>query len=141
MEEPTPDHLLKDWALMTSQLKNIGETSVPRNSFGTTEDKPERIQLIGFCDNSEKAYAAVVYAMLTDLGLSGISVNLVMAKSRVAPLSRLSFPRLELLSCLILARLITAVKDMLDPLIEVEISQCFTDSRSALCWIQGTSKE
>lgn len=65
------------------------------------------------------------------------SPTLVMSQSRVAPLSRLTIPRLEVLSCLILARLVTALKDMLSSLTEVEVACCFTDSISALYWIKG----
>ncbi|XP_065062391.1 uncharacterized protein LOC135689168 [Rhopilema esculentum] len=140
-DEQVPEHFQKDWIVMMSQLKRIGKVSVPRYYFSDIPSikKPERIQLIGFCDASEKAYAAVVYARVTTDDKA--SVTLVMSKSRIAPLSRMTIPRLELLSCLILARLITALKEMLSPLIEIDISHCFTDSISALYWIKGASKE
>ena len=64
-----------------SQLKRIGKVSVPRYYFSDIPSikKHERIQLIGFCDASGKAYAAVVYARVkTD---DKASVTLVMSKS------------------------------------------------------------
>ena len=87
----------------------MGEICLPRCYFGEIKEKAAKIQLIGFCDSSEKAYAASVYARVTVNDET--AVKLVMSKSRVAPLSKLSIPRLELLSCLILARLIIAVKE------------------------------
>lgn len=120
-------------------MKRIQEMSMPRSYFNQLTEKPEQIELIGFCDSSERAYAAVVYARIKVN--DKVSCNLAMSKSRVAPLSRLTIPRLELLSCLILARLIITVRGMLHTLISVEILQSFTDSISALYWIKGSSKE
>ena len=54
-------------------------------------------------------------------------MKLVMSKTHVTHLSRPASPRLELVSCLILARLINSVKDALSPICEVEVSQCWTD--------------
>ena len=133
------DQLQRDWKLMMSALKDVGEISLPRYYFGTLICQPKKIQLIGFCDSSEKAYAAVVYARVAIEDKA--SVALVMSKSRVAPLSRLTIPRLELLSCLILARLIVSVKEMLSPMIAVEAIRCYTDSITSLYWIKGTSRE
>ena len=50
-------------------------------------------------------------------------------------------PRLELLSCLILSRLINNVKDSLNEIIPVDIKMCWTDSIMALYWIKGTNNE
>ena len=116
------DQLQRDWKLMMSALKDVGEISLPRYYFGTLICQPKKIQLIGSCDSSEKAYAAVVYARVAIEDKA--SVALVMSKSRVALLSRLTIPRLELLSCLILARLIVSVKEMLSLMIAVEAIRC-----------------
>ena len=53
-----------------------------------------RLELHAFSDASELAYSAVVYAR--SIGPSGITVNLLSAKTRVAPLRQKSLPRLEL---------------------------------------------
>ena len=64
---------------------------------------PVSYQLHGFCDSSLSGYAAVVYLRAT----SGASIQtaFVASKTRVAPLSQLTIPCLELLPALILARL------------------------------------
>ena len=59
----------------------------------------------------------------------------------MAPLSQLTIPRLELLSGLILSRLITTVEEALKPLVAIEKIYCWTDSTTALHWIIGTNKE
>ena len=60
------------------------------------------IQLHGFSDASERAYAAVVYIRST-YSDGQVEVRLVASKSRVAPIKRQTIPRLELLGALILA--------------------------------------
>ncbi|KRY73894.1 hypothetical protein T4A_9581 [Trichinella pseudospiralis] len=63
--------------------------------------------------------------------------ELVMSKTRIAPVKRVTLPRLELMAALITARLISFVKTSL----EMEFSKvvCWTDSQIALRWIQGDS--
>ena len=59
------------------------------------EVKIVSIQLHGFRDASEAAYAGVVYLKAVDDN-GHIHVSLVMAKTKVAPIKRLTIPRLEL---------------------------------------------
>ena len=67
--------------------------------------------LCGFCDALTHAYAAVVYlVIITDLGTS---VRFVVSKTRVAPLQTQTIPRLELLSALLLSKLIVSVAESL----------------------------
>ena len=96
-------------------------------------------QLHGFCDSSLSGYAAVVY--LRAMSGASIQTAFVASKTRVAPLSQLTIPRLELLSALILSRLITTVEEALKPLVAIEKIYCWTDSTTALHWIIGTNKE
>ena len=63
------------------------------------------------------------------------------SKTRVAPLTQQTIPRLELLSSLLLARLMTHVIAALQTVVKVKLGLCFTDSKVALYWIQGESKE
>ena len=90
-----------------------------RYYFQDIQKKRKTLELSGFCDSIEKAYAAVVYATVTFNGNSAITM--VTSKSQLATLSRETIPRLEMLSCLILARLITSVKGALPAVCNVEI--------------------
>ena len=70
--------------------------------------------LYGFSDSSKKAYCAVVY--LVSERYDCFVPTLLTSKTKVAPLKPLSIPRLELQAAVILARLMTSVKEALNPL-------------------------
>ena len=112
---------------------------IPRCYTQEDQQDPVGYQLHGFCDSSLSRYATVVYLRAT----SGASIQtaFVASKTRVAPLSQLTILRLELLSALILSRLITTVEEALKPLVAIERIYCWTDSTTALHWIIGTNKE
>ncbi len=138
-DEILPEDLHTEWIKLTSELENTPNISVPRYYFEDLRTKPTKIELFGFCDSSDSAYAAVVYAKVVSKEHS--FVKLVSSKTRVCPLTKMSIPRLELLACLILARLINSVYEAFSPLYEVEIMQCWTDSITAKYWIQGVNKD
>ena len=96
-------------------------------------------ELCGFCDASTRAYAAVVYLVMhTD---TGRFVRFVVSKTRVAPVQRQTVPRVELLSALLLARLVASVTEALMLQLTLNPLKCFTDSKVALFWIRGLEKE
>ena len=70
---------------------------------------PERVELHGFSDVLEDAYAVAlcIRAIYSD---GSVSVRLMAAKTKVAPLKKQSIPRFELLGALMLARVTSVVK-------------------------------
>jgi hypothetical protein len=60
---------------------------------------------------------------------------------RVEPLKKVTIPRLELLSALLLARLISTVHHAFEPDIRLDGITCHTVSQVALFWITGRDKE
>ncbi|KRY84331.1 hypothetical protein T4D_7354 [Trichinella pseudospiralis] len=82
------------------------------------------------------AYRSAVYLRATTVSGETV-VKLVMSKTRIAPVRRVTVPRLKLMAALITARLISFMKTSL----EMKFSKvvCWTDSQIALRWIQGDS--
>ena len=71
----------------------------------------------------------------------GIGVELLIAKTKVAPLEQQTIPRLELLSCFLLAKLMSTVLNALTRKYKEAAVYCWTDSEIALHWITGIHKQ
>lgn len=97
-------------------------------------NQPKDVQLHGFCDSSQLAYGAAIYIRSTDRE-GNHYINLLCAKSRVAPLKVVSLPRLELCGALLLARLTKAVIEAVD--MNFSRLQYWCDSSIVLAWIAG----
>lgn len=89
----------------------------------------------GVCDTSVRGYAAVVYLRIEIP--EGTYLRFVTSKTRVAPLVEQTIPRLELLSALILARLVSHVRSALESFIPISHVRCRSDSEVTLHWIRG----
>ena len=89
-------------------------------------------ELLGFCNASEKAYTGVIYLRSTDTE-GHHHVTLVVAKTKVAPIRRISLPRLELCGAVILARLVEQSREVLG--IPLEDVHLWTDSTIVLAWL------
>jgi len=133
-DDQLPSALLDKWKELLSRFKGTVIT-LPRFYFDS-EDKQDSYVLYEFCDASTDVYAAVVYLR------TGVeSTCFIASKTRVSPLNQQTTPRLELLSCLLLAKLISHVLEALTTVIDVQIGSWFTDSKVALYWIKGEGKQ
>ena len=137
-DQPLTGKLLERWQLLKSGLGEGQTILIPRCYFSDVLEQLISCTLCGFCDASLKAYAGVVYLLLETT--TSLSVKFIAAKTRVAPLQKQTIPRLELLSALLLARLLTSVTQSLEQELQLSPSRCFTDSTVALCWIKGAER-
>ena len=100
-------------------------------------DKKSRItsmHLHGFSDASERAYGAVIYLRMTDSS-NDVQTSLVTSKTKVAPIKRLTIPRLELCGAYLLAQLLHHVRQVFQlPLSSI---YAWTDSTIVLNWLIG----
>ena len=136
---PLEGELLRSWHSLIADLLHGQPVSIPRCYFDGVSSEVKTYELCGFCDASTRAYAAVVYLVMhTD---TGRFVQFVVSKTRVAPVQRQTVPRLELLSALLLARLVASVTEALTLQLTLNPPKCFTDSKVALFWIRGLEKE
>ena len=73
-------------------------------------------------------------------GSKFVKVVLVTSKSRITPLRKQIIPKLELLSCLLLVRLINTLKKEFKNFYDILNFYLWTDSSVAYFWIVNTSK-
>lgn len=134
-DESLPQDMYTEWTQIYQEIKNINEIVIPRYTLSSTY---KRLEFHGFCDASEIAYGACIY--ICSVNKDGTrKVQLLCAKSRVAPLKATSIPRLELLGALLLAQLSHKVSTAC----RIEKNQWYfwTDSMVALAWIKSASKK
>ncbi|XP_055905233.1 uncharacterized protein LOC129940780 [Eupeodes corollae] len=129
-DAPVPPELQREWLSLQTQLPVLQDIKIQR--WIQTEKNNLKVELHGFSDASMKAYGAVVYLRTLDKN-NKIHTNLVMSKTRVAPLNTISLPRLELCGAVMLARLLNYVQKVLK-LNDVK-TFAWTDSMITLCWI------
>ena len=135
-DKDVPDVIYREWSLWQSQLKHLACVHIPRYYF-PKDVTVSHIQLHGFSDASENAYAAVVYIRATD-GNGRNHVSLVSAKTKVSPIKRLTIPRLELCGAHLLAKLLELVRLTLG--LPIESIYAWTDSTIVINWLDGTPR-
>ncbi|XP_063972042.1 uncharacterized protein LOC135159909 [Diachasmimorpha longicaudata] len=133
-DSPLPADVQKEWQEFYQQLPVLQEFQHPRKAL---TQLVQRIELHGFCDASNLAYGACIY--VKSISTTGTTqVSLLCAKSRVAPLTNKPFsPRLELCGALLLARLMTNVRNIIH--IQIQRVNYWTDSTVVLHWLHTPS--
>ncbi|XP_054745714.1 uncharacterized protein LOC129250098 [Anastrepha obliqua] len=127
-DDEVPPTIKVHWELFNKQLPLLQTFKIPRYANIDINTK-----LHAFADASTKAYGACVYAAWSDA--YGVHSSLLCAKSRVAPTTEITLPRLELCAALMAAELMSAVNNILNlPSANV---YCWSDSTIALAWIAG----
>ena len=122
--------VLRKWQSLVAELQDGQAITIPRCYCHGITTEVNSYELCGFCDASTSAYAAVIYlVMRTTMG--GFR-RIIASKTRVAPMQTQSISRLELLSALLLARLVTSVSNSLKSQLTLNPPRCFTDSKVAL---------
>jgi len=131
-DEHLPDTIVHQWEEFRKSLPLLSSLSIPRFIPHSIN-----VELHGFSDSSEKGYAAVVYLRTLNPDQSW-SVYILMGKSKVAPLKRLSLPRLELAAALLLAKLMRSIADRISEAVPIQQLHAWTDSSVTLHWIKGS---
>ncbi|ROT77729.1 hypothetical protein C7M84_003591 [Penaeus vannamei] len=120
------------WKAWLNQLPKLINFKVPRSfipmSFGTVRS----CQLHHFADASQVGYGIASYLRL-ESATGEVYCTLVMGRSRVAPLKRMTIPRLELTAATVAARMDQKLRSELD--LRLEKSVFWTDSTSVLKYL------
>ena len=122
-DETVPQALMAQWHKLVLDLCEYQPMVIPRCYLAGVNGEIISYRLCGY---SLSAYAAVVYLLIECEG--GCHMRFVVAKTRVAPLKMQSIPRLELLSAVLLVRLMDMMKSSLTLELEISSYLCFTDS-------------
>ncbi|XP_053388226.1 uncharacterized protein LOC128551404 [Mercenaria mercenaria] len=117
---PLPHDIQEKWRSLITDLNSVTTTTFPRYYYTCIHI---------FCDASLLSYGATAYVCRDNQS------TLMMAKTRVAPLKKLTLPRLELMAAVISSRLCKHLKQ------NTSIPQIhlWSDSQIVLYWLQ-TSK-
>ncbi|GIY37243.1 DUF1758 domain-containing protein [Caerostris darwini] len=128
-DEIVPPDIANEWKALLKDILFVKDFKISRYLF---HDPDKEISPDGFSDASEKAYAAVIYCHSVS-NTGQIKVQLVIAKTKVAPLKTISLPRLELCGALLLSKLMDFASKAFD--IPISPSNFHTDSTIVLAWI------
>ena len=109
--------------------------AIPRRYSKDLSLPAARCWLVGFCDASKSAHAAVMYLFIgSDLGCS---TQFVACKTCVSLIKEQTIPHLELLSALLLSKLVYCIC----PKLSLGEPSYYTDSNVSLYWIKGQERE
>ncbi|XP_011172230.1 uncharacterized protein LOC105204736 [Solenopsis invicta] len=131
-DDPLPTELTQSWHTFRASLQQLEDVRLPcwvkRGSDTVT------LELHGFSDASERAYAAAVY--LRAVQKSGkVATHLLVARTKVAPIKTQSIPRLELCGAFLLARLLARTAGDLS--LPVTVIYAWTDAQVVLSWLKS----
>lgn len=134
-DENIPNTILYQWTTFLENLPAVNKIFIPRwlgmNKIWITD-------LHCYSDASESAYSAVVYARSIDTD-GKVTIRLIQSKTKVAPLKKLTIPRLELSGAHLLAKLSEVILSQFDK----RITNChfWTDSEVILAWIKKSPNQ
>ena len=125
------------WERNLREIYELVNVNVNRRFESSSDEDPIVCrELHGFSDASKSGFGACVY--VRSFCRSGkVTVRLLTAKCRVAPLKTETIPRLELLGTLLLSNLITSVKSALKNCVNFDKMFLWTDSKVTLNWIKA----
>ena len=137
-DQPVSEEFIKLWDQWKAELKKLGGLKMNRcfkpQEFGKVKD----CSLHHFSDASQDGYGQVSYIRLVDES-GNIHCNLVMAKSRVAPLKYISIPRMELTAAALSVKVSSFLKKELTIHSPIE-EYYWTDSQVVLAYINNDIK-
>ncbi|XP_064488324.1 uncharacterized protein LOC135400416 [Ornithodoros turicata] len=133
-EGALPEGVHEHWKTWTSELSELSSFQVPGCVISPATQGAKGQELHVLCDESPMAYGVAVYVRCV-MSENSFASQLLMSKGRIAPLRPVSIPRLELLACLLAARLCHYVRQL--PELSQAVVHLWTDSAVALHWICG----
>lgn len=133
-DDKLPEDIAAEWNRYITLIKSISSVNIPRWT-GFMPTSSQSIQLHGFSDASKAAYAAVVYLRI-ERGDGDAQVTLLAARTKVAPLTPITLPRLELCGAALVTGLMKSISQKL--FANCQLSPVvWCDSAITLAWLQA----
>ena len=96
--------LNKSFRNFLNDLQNITQISMSRFIYGAFKEQICNIELHCFCDSLLQSYSKFIYIrVVTNLD---VKVNLICIKTKVSPMKEVTIPQLELMSFVLLTKLL-----------------------------------
>ncbi|XP_055948251.1 uncharacterized protein LOC129981438 [Argiope bruennichi] len=133
-----PEDLRNKWERWCCEVGCLSDVRIDRCCFSNWDRDAGGMEMHIFCDASQIAYGAVAY-FWWETSSGEVGAYFVMAKSRLAPLKKLSLPRLELMEALVGARLCKHLSVVFKNWVKRVVM--WTDSEIGLHWIKSSASE
>ncbi|XP_018315311.1 uncharacterized protein, partial [Mycetomoellerius zeteki] len=130
-DDPLPLPISNKWAEFLELLQHIPQLNFPR---WINFESGRRLEIHGFCDASQKAICATIYIRSSNQK-GEITTSLICSKTKVAPLKKITIPRLELSGAVMLNNLVSRVLQILQ-FDDLPI-YLWTDSAVVYTWINS----
>ena len=134
-DDPVPSPYKERHERWREELPLLSSVALTRCYFSS--EQVTTAELHGFSDASEVAYSAVVYLRAT-YPTQPPTCSLVVAKTKVAPVKKLTVPRLELCGATLLAKLLESTRQALS--MPVTSVFAWSDSSIVLAWLDGSPR-
>ena len=133
-DDEVPGEYQKKWNQWTTSLPELEQLDVTRCLKPEGFESPSSAQIHHFADASDDGYGTATYLRLTNED-GDVECNLLMGKSRVAPIKKVSIPRMELTAATGAVKIDSWIKQEL----EIPVDQTFfwTDSETVLKYVQN----
>lgn len=133
-DDTVSEEFAAKWFEFLKNIEQLPTLKIPR--WVSTSSKSTKLELHGFCDASQNAYAASIYLRSTDI-CGKVHCHLLTSKSRIAPIkSTTTIPRLELMGALLLVELFDkTIKNWKNSLKPTMFA--WTDSEIVIHWLSG----
>lgn len=128
-DEPLQGDIVAEWKQFYRELAAVNNLKIPRWMQTT---RARSIEIHGFADASEIGYGTVVFIRCVSED-GRIWCNLFTAKTKVAPVKTVTFPKLELSAAELLVRVVENVRKKCH--LEYVPFFCYSDSTIVLSWI------
>ena len=127
----------KTYSGLINALETFPRIQVPRYLFLRNETV-SRVEIHGFSDASELAYATTVYLRVA-YESGKVSNRFIASKSKMVPIKQQSIPQLELLGACLMVKLVENISNIIQQsLKEHTIHRYYwVDSMAVLCWVKN----